>query len=81
MNDNDYFKTLRLVLKIPDAETRKAKLQELYCIDSGLPQFAPESGLCGFCGCNIYKGNRISEEEAATRLITGCKRCGHSFCD
>ena len=65
------------------------KAQEDYCNREGVPHFAPMDGRCYFCGRDIYsavvspdgKVTGIPVSSAASRLITGCPFCWHTFCD
>lgn len=60
---------------------KQAELQFEYCKKNKLPFFIPSDGCC-FCGANIFAGDRaISDEVAASRLITGCQYCKRSFVD
>lgn len=72
-----------------NAEKARAA-QMRYCQEHEVPLFAPADGQCGFCGHNIYEptfdlstghANGYTVEEAATRLITGCPYCNHTFVD
>jgi len=47
--------------------------------------YAPKSGLCWYCGKNIYFGyehnnSSYSVQAAGEQLITGCPYCHHSYC-
>ena len=58
----------------------KAKaLQKKFCTLSGFPHFAPEDGICYKCGRQIYE--KITTEEAESKLITGCPHCDSTFVD
>jgi uncharacterized Zn finger protein (UPF0148 family) len=57
----------------------KAKMQKKFCAENGYPHFAPEDGVCPWCGNQIY--DKISEAVAANNLITGCYYCHHSYCE
>lgn len=56
----------------------KVLLQKEYCKENGLPFFAP-TGRCWGCRKDVWE--KISEERASSELITGCVRCGYSYCD
>lgn len=56
--------------------------QEKYCKENQLPLFAPSDGYCPHCRSNIYAGLKgYSLRKSMSTLITGCPRCGYSFCD
>ena len=59
--------------------TLAIEAQAKYCKDNDLPHFAPFDGVCWSCGNQIYE--KISVEEAGSKLITGCPRCCSSYCD
>lgn len=60
--------------------------QALFCQKHNYPMYAPKSGLCWYCGKNIYFGYEhnnysYSVQAAGEQLITGCPYCHHSYCD
>lgn len=56
---------------------QKFELQRTYCKERNLPLF---SGIrCWRCRVDIWE--YISEEDAKTKLITGCPKCAYSFVD
>ena len=63
-------------MKNTDAQ-KALKLQEKFCTLSGFPHFAPGNGVCYKCGKQIYE--KISTEEAETKLVTSCPHCNNSF--
>lgn len=59
-----------------------------YCKETGLPHFAPPSGVCWCCGHNIYSPEEVNGhyrgidvEKAGRNLVTGCPHCFRSYCD
>lgn len=70
-------------------EKSSSELQAEYCRINQYPLFAPSNGRCSACGENIYGSVQTptgihkgySKEEAATRHITSCPHCHHTFCD
>lgn len=75
----------RIVLKSFDNESWNPKIRENikaqkeFCHNGGGPHFAPEDGFCWSCGKQIH--TRITLNEAANDLITGCPHCHRSYCD
>lgn len=73
--------------------SRAKEAQKVFCEAKNFPHFAPHSGICWKCGCNIYEqvtqrgyGDKeritgISVEAAGSHLITGCPHCNRSYCD
>ena len=58
---------------------KAVELQRKFCLFSGFPLFAPRDGVCYHCGNQIYE--KISTAEAATRVVTSCPHCNHTFVD
>lgn len=56
----------------------KQKAQHKYCKLNGLPNFAG-SGKCFSCHKNVFE--KLTIEQSANELITGCPFCNKSFCD
>lgn len=58
------------------------KAQKEYCNKHNYPLFIPIDGICWRCSSNIFYGERgYTMEDAKSHLITGCRKCGCSFCD
>ena len=74
----DFMVELGLKDAIEDID-RKMNAQKKMCEEDEVPLFAPEDGLCGFCGKQIY--NRISMEKAEKELITHCPYCSMAYND
>ena len=55
----------------------KINLQRQYCLLHRTPMFASNSDRSWCCGKDIWE--KISKEEASTKLITGCPFCNKSF--
>lgn len=53
----------------------KHEAQFEYCKRKNIPHFAPLK--CYDCRGDVYA--KVSDEEAATTLITGCRHCCYSF--
>ena len=51
------------------------KAQRDLCGSKGYPHFAPSTGICWSC-----KQDMVDQSWAST-LVTGCRRCGKSYCD
>ena len=68
-----------LTLKPEKTNDEKLAAQRHYCKVNELPYFAPDYGICWYCGENIYK--YISFEKASSELITGCPYCFRTYCD
>lgn len=58
--------------------TKKLRAQARYCAENHLPFFASR-GYCPYCNRQIY--DKITLEQAASQLITGCPECHKSFAD
>ena len=57
-------------------------VQSVYCDANSRPIFAPRSGICPWCCTNIFMPKYgFTLFDAATRHITGCPFCHHTFCD
>lgn len=67
---------IRAALALPpiDRQALLAAQREL-CERNGWPHFAPYTGICWSC-----KQDMVTDAWATT-LITGCRRCGKSYCD
>ena len=74
----DFMKLLGLSESIEDILC-KIEAQKKYSKEEKLLLFAPEDGLCYYCGKQIY--NRISMEKAKNELITHCPYCSRSYND
>lgn len=55
----------------------KINLQRQYCLLKNTPMFAPNTEVSYCCKKNIWE--KISKEEASTKLISGCPHCHWSF--
>lgn len=65
-----------MVLKMSEEVSKKIALQEKYCTEKKIPFYAPKER-CFSCRKNIWY--KITEEEASSRLITGCPYCNSSY--
>lgn len=55
--------------------------QSQLCKNKNLPMFAPQSGICGKCGENIYSKGGVDIKRAGETIITFCPFCNHTFVD
>ena len=64
-------------VEVADPRGDKIRAQIAFCKSIGTEYFAPLNGKCYRCGRDIYE--KISLEDAGTRLVTGCRHCHYSF--
>jgi hypothetical protein len=57
----------------------KIAAQAEYQRRKNLPDCAPHDGMCWSCHKQIY--NKITFQEASSKLITGCPYCSWSYCE
>jgi hypothetical protein len=64
--------------------TESINLQQLFCINAAIPNFAPIDGNCYSCKNNIYLPlvkPGITTAKAGSEHITGCPHCNKTFLD
>lgn len=71
-------RTLKMVdaaLARPPTRDELIAAQKALCEKKGYPHFAPYDGYCYHCKADIV------DSGWSVALVSGCKKCHHSYCD